>query len=345
MGHFDITCANDVVCYIHYSLYSPQRAGEAEYRRNSTLLPRRIVATCGLCASCLAKKARTHIQNKCQFAHRIANSLEVSQKTLAQNAFSPAMIHCIFLFYLNWLLHSEPSSEQRALKKRIILHKLRLPLAFIASTPADFDLITDWVFVGAELNGWSGLRIAAFCFSVIGSIMWASVAFEVPLVAQIWRKALKKHIDQRMPAGVLLLANMIVEDVPQLIITAIDSMQKGKLNALAAINFAGSGSWHEVQTRAELNMVEQAAAAMEIVLDKRDDAHDAARAAARLTDLVFKAKRSAEASGHGVEHMMDTALLYKYTQVPQVATTTMIREKWTGPITYPELELIEIASE
>jgi len=116
--------------------------------------------------------------------------------------------------------------------------KQRITLArFFASGVADADVALDWVFFknlldrccdkrtdGTGVN--ASLMVAAAVFAAIGTLLWALAALDMfGWVRYLWFVGRRKQprFDGYIPRTHMLVANILLEDAPQLVITFVAS--------------------------------------------------------------------------------------------------------------------------
>lgn len=128
--------------------------------------------------------------------------------------------------------------DRQTLKRRTILDRLT-PIVFLTSFMSDLDLVTDWAFLRYGLAGQGVFitRVALF-FAIVGTVMWALSTTEFALMSKV-RTMWKNHPLSRLEhvgLGWQLLANVVMEDLPQFIITIITkpSSVTGVLNLVTS---------------------------------------------------------------------------------------------------------------
>ena len=116
--------------------------------------------------------------------------------------------------------------------------KQRITLArFFASGVADADVALDWVFFsnlldrccdkrtdGTSVN--ASLMVAAAVFAAIGTLLWSLAAFDMfGWVRYLWfvGRGKQPRFDGYIPRTHMLVANILLEDAPQLVITFVAS--------------------------------------------------------------------------------------------------------------------------
>lgn len=109
------------------------------------------------------------------------------------------------------------------LKRRKIREKIT-PLMMLTSIVADLDLFADCFFVIEGLEGQSQLLSDfALTFTIIGTCMYVLVTLEFHPVSKAWTCFRTEPLrpGQHLSLGRQLLLNVVVEDIPQLVITVI----------------------------------------------------------------------------------------------------------------------------
>lgn len=135
-----------------------------------------------------------------------------------------------------WFL---PMKDRQTLKRRTILARLT-PIVLLTSFMSDLDLVTDWTFLKYGLAG-QGLLIRqlALFFAIVGSVMWALSTTEFALMSKLrtmWKTNPLARLEH-VGLGWQLLANVIMEDLPQFIITIITR----PTSVTGVLNLATSG--------------------------------------------------------------------------------------------------------
>eukprot|EP00752_Nemacystus_decipiens_P014567 g12973.t1 len=126
-----------------------------------------------------------------------------------------------------------------SLKRRIIRDKIT-PLMMLTSVVADLDLFADWLFLKEGLEGQSQLLSNfALAFTVVGTFMYVLVTLEFHPISKVWTCLRGRPLspEQHVSLGWQLLLNVVVEDVPQLIITGIADPTSGA----GVLNIATAG--------------------------------------------------------------------------------------------------------
>eukprot|EP00752_Nemacystus_decipiens_P008204 g7337.t1 len=157
---------------------------------------------------------------------------------------------------------------ERLLKRVSIVDKLTT-MTVLTSFVSDLDLCADWYFFQEGLEGASAVISAvALAFTVLGTIMYALLTVEFHFVSKLWtlcRGGEELTPPQHFPLGWQFFLNVLVEDIPQLIITCISSPTSvaGGLNiatagfALLAKMTEGVETRHELPMSGQLRMVEK----------------------------------------------------------------------------------------
>lgn len=164
----------------------------------------------------------------------------------------------------DWFL---PMEDRKTLKRRTILARLT-PIVLLTSFVSDLDLVTDWTFLKYGLVG-QGLLIRklALFFAIVGSVMWALSTTEFALLSKMrtmWKTNPLARLEH-VGLGWQLLANVIMEDLPQFIITVITKPNSvsGVLNlatsglSLSARIIHGLSSKREPSLSTQFKMIDQ----------------------------------------------------------------------------------------
>eukprot|EP00752_Nemacystus_decipiens_P014562 g12969.t1 len=110
-----------------------------------------------------------------------------------------------------------------SLKRSIIREKIT-PLMMLTSVVADLDLFADWLFLTEARAGQSQLLSDfALAFTVVGTFIYLLVTLEFHPISALWTFLRGKNLSpsQHISLGQQLLLNVVVEDIPQLVITSI----------------------------------------------------------------------------------------------------------------------------
>eukprot|EP00752_Nemacystus_decipiens_P008198 g7332.t1 len=233
--------------------------------------------------------------------------------------------------------------EQRLLKRVSIVDKLTA-LTVLTSFVSDLDLCADWYFLREGLEGESAvISRVALAFTVIGTVMYVLLTVEFHFVNKIWtlfRGGERLSPLQHVPLGWQLFLNVLVEDIPQLVITWITSPSSvaGALNiatagfALLAKTAEGFETWHDLPMSAQLRMVEEEPGVVRHMVVRQREADEQAANAARLAVFVndFKQVRG---SGEGATERRVQIALGVMRLDPGFLNGKMnfIREKLEGP--------------
>ena len=200
---------------------------------------------------------------------------------------------------------SSGESDEDCLKKKLkrisIVDKLTA-LTVLTSTVSDLDLFADWYFLNQGLQGESELIYkVTLAFSVVGTIMYLLITFEFHMVSKVWTlyRGMPLNPLQHVPLGWQLLINVVVEDIPQLVITLITSPTStaGVLNiatavfALLAKAAEGYETRKDLPMSSQLRMVEEDPRIVWRMMVQRRTAEQLAAQAARLTVLVNRFRR------------------------------------------------------
>ncbi|CAN0037563.1 unnamed protein product, partial [Hapterophycus canaliculatus] len=201
---------------------------------------------------------------------------------------------------------------KRGLKRSIISEKVT-PLTVLTSVVSDLDLFADWYFLSEVLDG-ENERISevAFFFTVVGTVMYILLTLEFHPVNEAWTccrggRALSPL--QHVPLGWQLLINVVVEDIPQLVITCLTSPTSvaGVLNiatagfALLAKMAEAIASRKDLPMSSQLCMIETDPGVVQHLLKARQKAEGLAANAACLAVLVnrFRVENAAMARDSG----------------------------------------------
>ena len=105
-------------------------------------------------------------------------------------------------------------------------------IAFLTSCASDFDVVADWIFFKSVADR-GGVAVTALLLScLVGTITWAFLASDGHLLNPLLKKCGVKNFS----TGILLLLAVIVEDVPQVILTFILEQGEGAFSNLAVVN-------------------------------------------------------------------------------------------------------------
>mmetsp|Transcript_42423 Transcript_42423/g.47425 ORF Transcript_42423/g.47425 Transcript_42423/m.47425 type:complete len:410 (+) Transcript_42423:86-1315(+) len=159
------------------------------------------------------------------------------------------------------LKRKENLSENATLINKLNLNEVRLrrtPLRFMGSLACDLDIFLDWFFI-VEL--WNTdyekddppLFYSAVVFASIGTFLWVLLIFDINFTRIIYMCQLYKCFGTNRCANTMLckkdillswvlpLLNIVLEDLPQVVITIIYIVQKNKkLSEFAKYNLATS---------------------------------------------------------------------------------------------------------
>lgn len=191
--------------------------------------------------------------------------------------------------------------------KRIVIADKLTPLVVLTSFVSDLDLVADWVFFKEGLGAEGQLiYFVALAFAVIGTIMYVLVTVEFHLVskAKTWWVGAPLSPLQHVPLGWQLVINVIVEDIPQLVITCVTSPTSvsGVLNiataafALLAKMAEAFATRRDLPMSSQLRMIEADPDVVRHVMEQRRNAEEQAANAAKLTVLVNKFKQEVDGS-------------------------------------------------
>ncbi|CAM9484371.1 unnamed protein product [Scytosiphon promiscuus] len=237
---------------------------------------------------------------------------------------------------------------KRELKRSVISEKLT-PLTVLTSVVSDLDLFADWYFLSEVLDGEDQrFADAAFFFTVVGTVMYILLTLEFHPVSEAWTccrggRALSPL--QHVPLGWQLLINVMVEDIPQLVITCLTSPTSvaGVLNiatagfALLAKMAEAVASRKDLPMSSQLCMIETDPGVVQSLVMARQKAEELAANAASLAVLVnkFRVESAAvarDSGARGPKRLTEIAF-----QVAQVDPTFLngelgyVREKLEVP--------------
>lgn len=201
---------------------------------------------------------------------------------------------------------------KRELKRSVIAEKLT-PLTVLTSVVSDLDLFADWYFLSEVLDG-ENQRISdvAFFFTVVGTVMYTLLTLEFHPISEAWTlfrggRALSPL--QHVPLGWQLMINVVVEDIPQLVLTCLTSPTSvaGVLNiatagfALMAKTAEAIASRKDLPMSSQLCMIETDPGVVQHLLSAREKAEGLAANAASLAVLVnrFRVENAAVARDSG----------------------------------------------
>ncbi|CAM9973404.1 unnamed protein product, partial [Ectocarpus sp. 4 AP-2014] len=194
----------------------------------------------------------------------------------------------------SWYLSAK---DRQVLKRRTILSRIT-PIVLLSSFVGDLDLITDWTFLKYGLAGQGFLiRKLALFFAIVGTVMWALSTTEFSLMSKLknmWKGNPLSRL-QHVGLGWQLLANVILEDVPQFIITVITrpTSVTGVLNlcasglSLCAKIVHGVSSQRAPSLSTQFKMIDQDPAVTQNLFKLRDEAKKKAKAAEKLVYLAW----------------------------------------------------------
>ncbi|CAM9771990.1 unnamed protein product [Pylaiella littoralis] len=187
--------------------------------------------------------------------------------------------------------------DRQVLKRRTVLARLT-PIVLLSSFVNDLDLVTDWTFLKYGLAG-AGEVITqlALLFAVVGTVMWALSATEFSLMSKLknmWKGNPLSRL-QHVGLGWQLLANVILEDAPQFVITVITKPTSvtGVLNlcssglSLCAKVVHGISSQRAPSLSTQFKMIDQDPAVTRNLFKLRDEAKKQAASAEKLVELAW----------------------------------------------------------
>ncbi|CAN0013016.1 unnamed protein product [Scytosiphon promiscuus] len=192
--------------------------------------------------------------------------------------------------------------DDNDLKRSVIAAKLT-PLVVLASFVSDLDVVADWVFFNEGLGGEGQLiYYTALVFAVFGTIMYVLVTVEFHLVskARAWWEGRPLGPLEHISLGWQLGINVIVEDIPQLVITCVTSPTStaGVLNITTAA-FALLAKMTEAfatPMSSQLRMIEADPRVVRYVTEQRRNAEELADKAGRIVDLVNRFRKEPDGS-------------------------------------------------
>ncbi|CAN0432165.1 unnamed protein product, partial [Pylaiella littoralis] len=208
--------------------------------------------------------------------------------------------------------------EEHQLKRVSIVDKIT-PLTVLTSLVSDFDVAADWYFFKDGLEGQPQLLFRfALAFTVIGTIMYILLTLEFHPITKVqgWWAGKSLSPLQHVPLGWQLAINVMVEDIPQLIITWIASPDSvaGALN-IATAGFSLLAKIAEaVATRRDLpmssqfRMVEEDPGVVRHMMVERRNLEKLAASAAELAVLVNECRQESDlrrqrALAFGIMHL------------------------------------------
>eukprot|EP00752_Nemacystus_decipiens_P001590 g1551.t1 len=186
---------------------------------------------------------------------------------------------------------------EKLLKRVSIVDKLT-SLAVLTSFVSDLDLCADWYFFRKGLEGESTvISDVALVFTVLGTVMYVLITVEFHFVSKartVCRGGQRLSPLQHIPLGWQLLLNVLVEDMPQLIISCVISPTSvaGVLNittagfALLAKMAEGFSTRHDLPMSAQLRMVEVDPRVVRHMVVQQREAEEQAANAAMLAVFV-----------------------------------------------------------
>ena len=191
--------------------------------------------------------------------------------------------------------------------KRISIVENMSALTVLTSIVSDLDVFADWYFLNEEGQE-SDIFDVALAFTVVGTIMYILITVEFHFISMArtwWRKDRPLNPLEHVPLGRQLLINVLVEDIPQLVITWVTSPTSvaGVLNITTAV-FAlltkaaeGFERRNELPMSSKLQMVEEDPMVVRHMLAQRRNAEELASKAASLTVLVNEHRRETSSEG------------------------------------------------
>ncbi|CAM9960523.1 unnamed protein product [Ectocarpus sp. 13 AM-2016] len=209
---------------------------------------------------------------------------------------------------------------RRTLKRSAIWEKVT-PLTVLTSVVSDLDLFADWYFLQEGLEDAQELVAdVAFVLTVVGTVMYVLLTLEFHPVSEAWtwcRRGRALSPLQHVPLGWQLLLNVVVEDIPQLVITWATSPTSvaGVLNiatagfALLAKMAEGFATRTDLPMSSQLRMIDTDPGVVQHLLNARHKAEELAANAASLAVLVnrFGAENAAMPTERNSKRLMATA--------------------------------------
>ncbi|CAB1110105.1 unnamed protein product [Ectocarpus sp. CCAP 1310/34] len=209
---------------------------------------------------------------------------------------------------------------RRTLKRSAIWEKVT-PLTVLTSVVSDLDLFADWYFLQEGLEDAQELVAdVAFVLTVVGTVMYVLLTLEFHPVSQAWtwcRRGRALSPLQHVPLGWQLLLNVVVEDIPQLVITWVTSPTSvaGVLNiatagfALLAKMAEGFATRTDLPMSSQLRMIDTDPGVVQHLLNARHKAEELAANAASLAVLVnrFGAENAAMPTERNSKRLVATA--------------------------------------
>ncbi|CAM9966376.1 unnamed protein product [Ectocarpus sp. 6 AP-2014] len=209
---------------------------------------------------------------------------------------------------------------RRTLKRSAIWEKVT-PLTVLTSVVSDLDLFADWYFLQEGLEDAQELVAdVAFVLTVVGTVMYVLLTLEFHPVSEAWtwcRRGRALSPLQHVPLGWQLLLNVVVEDIPQLVITWVTSPTSvaGVLNiatagfALLAKMAEGFATRTDLPMSSQLRMIDTDPGVVQHLLNARHKAEELAANAASLAVLVnrFGAENAAMPTERNSKRLVATA--------------------------------------
>lgn len=188
--------------------------------------------------------------------------------------------------------------EQNKLKRAVILDKL-VPLTVLISIVSDLDVFADWYFFNEGLEGDTQiLTKVALAFTVIGTLMYVLLTLEFHPISMLQTRMTGRPLSplQHVPLGWQLAINMVVEDIPQLVITCMASPASvaGVLNITTAVFSLmskiteGFATRNDLPMSSKLGMIEEDPGVVRHMMVQRRKSEQLAAIAAKLAVLVNK---------------------------------------------------------
>ncbi|CAM9816336.1 unnamed protein product, partial [Sphacelaria rigidula] len=189
-----------------------------------------------------------------------------------------------------------PTQRLQILKRRTIKSRLTA-LGVLSSFISDLDLVSDWCFLEIVLINFPlYLQKAGLVFAISGTVMWALGVTEFALLSKLrvmWRGNPASRLEH-VALGWQMLANVVLEDLPQFVITIITKPNSipGAINltmssfSLVSKIIKGYSSTEAPSLSTQFNMIDEDPAVTRHLFELRDEAKKKAKKAEML---VYKA--------------------------------------------------------
>lgn len=270
--------------------------------------------------------------------------------------------------------------NQDYLKRRVIRRKLGI-WAVVSSFIADSDVVADWLFYTTDVSSAKGaLPKFGLAFAVLGTMLWfvhvteghvvdkalRSVTFRCCKLRGISRVVLVSNTPlgylTYLPLRLQLTLNIVLEDLPQLIITFLveDSITStaGVINVttaamavLAKVVDVIQKSKAEVPLAMQLRMIDIEHVVMGELLDAQDEAEEKANASAELVlalaevsegSLADRSRRAFALLHKSPQNVEAVQRRFEHTELEingECIVCEVLRDSWyrTGNISLEEL--------